>query len=111
MQIIQQNDFIPIVFSKPISTSLTDDLIKYCTTNLKSMDLCENFSAERGFELSCKNNEEYKLVSPQPSKQLRFIKINNNIVALRYKDGVISWTKDEVENLRYFIENFISNKN
>lgn len=107
MQTIQQNEFIPIVFPKPIPINLTDDLIKYCTANLKFIDLQENFSAERGFELLCKNNEEYRLVSPQSSKQLRFIKIGDYIVALRYKNCIISWNNNEVEKLRYFIEKFI----
>lgn len=106
---MQQTETIPIVFSRPIPSNLTEELIKYCRINLKSMDLCENFSAERGFELPCKNKEEYNLVSPQSSKQLRFVIRNNNNIALRYKDGIVSWTKDEVEHLRYFIENFISN--
>lgn len=107
---MQQNDTIPIVFSKSIPNNLTDELINYCVENLKHMNLKENFSCERGFELPCKNKEEYNLVSPQRTKQLRFVIRNNNNIALRYKDGIVSWSKDEVEHLRYFIENFISNK-
>ena len=99
-----------INFHKPISVGLKPDVTLRVINRWKEVasalgldsNISENFSAEGGFELpitaiwlnTLKNNTTF--VNYHNARQLRFITDNGNLIGLRFKDNIISWSSEEI---------------
>jgi hypothetical protein len=99
-----------ITFHKPITIGLKPDVVLRVIKRWKDVastlgideNIGENFSSEGGFELPItaiwlnKLRDNSIFVNYHNARQLRFVQNNNNLVGLRFKDNIVSWSTEEI---------------
>jgi len=102
-----------ITFHKPITIGLKPDVVLRVIKRWKEVasaigldsNISENFSSEGGFELPItaiwlnKLRDNSTFVNYHNARQLRFIEDNSNLVGLRFKDNIVSWSSEEINLL------------
>ncbi len=89
----------------------------YSNPNEEQSSLKESFSWEGGFELPISTQLELfypdicsEIRNHSKTRQLRFVHNENKVVGLSFKDNIISWTQEEVDELLKLITEVIKNK-
>ena len=104
------------LFPRPIPFSKRDQLYEWVFSSIPKQSvlngLNKDCSWEGGFNFPFTASWRHWAIDPNncldyhDSRQLRFIVDDTKLIGLRYKDGVCSWSVEEVDRLKSLINAF-----